>query len=67
MIVFADHGYYILKAHEDAFRDGNAAGHREMYEWLLGLMNGEDPDADYDVIEIYDIHNNKIYLMLRND
>ncbi|MCL2143089.1 MAG: glycosyltransferase family 39 protein [Methanomassiliicoccaceae archaeon] len=63
MIVFADHGEDVLKAHEDLFNGGNESGHRKMYEWLLECAEPSSPD--YTVIEKYRLQSYDIYLMLR--
>ena len=63
LIMFADHGEYVLRAHEEGFRDGGESGHRRMYEWLLECRDG--PGSNYVVVGTYFLHNYDMYLMLR--
>ena len=64
MIIFADHGEWVLRSHEELFNDGNELGHRKMYEWLIDLR--DDTESNYTTIEVYRVHNYHIYLMLRD-
>jgi hypothetical protein len=64
MIVFADCGIDVIKAHEDGFRGGGESGHRAMYYWLTECR---DSNTDYTVDTVYQIHDYLIYVMLRND
>jgi len=61
MIVFGDHGYEAVNAHGAAFNDGKELGHLKMYEWLLEQSKGS---GDYEVKEIYTLHNYQIYLLV---
>ena len=64
LIMFADHGILTLEEHEKTFRNGEEAGQRRMYEWLLECR--DDPGSDYTVIQVYNVHNYPLYLMLLN-
>lgn len=62
LMVFADHGEYVMEAQEKYYRDGGESGQRKIYEWLSDCRDGL---LNYTVLEIYEIQNYKVYLMLR--
>ncbi len=64
MILFADHGEYVLKVHEDLFGTGNDAyAHRWLYEWLVDCKNGTN--GEYVILKEYYLDNYTMYLLLR--
>ena len=62
MIVFADHGEYVISMHEELFNNGNELGHRAMYNWL---QDCRDPSGNYTELASYSVQDYTIYLLLR--
>ena len=64
LIVFEDHGEYVMREHEKMFRGGEECGQRQVYEWLLSIVDGTY--GDYTVYE-YTLDHCTFYYMVRND
>ena len=64
MILFADHGLHTLAMHEELFRNGQASGQRQLYEWMLWCR--DDEESGYSIVDILEVQNYKIYLLVKD-
>jgi hypothetical protein len=64
MMMFADHGYYVLEEHERMFGTLGESTHRAMYEWMLDCMKA--PDSEYTVVESHVVGGYPYHILVHN-